>query len=524
MKRTIRYKVKDRTVTKEIIHIPLRYTFAVLISFVEIVAILGIALTLCYRHRWILLLAGILHIACVLTIIASDDNPDYKVPWLLFVLALPIVGFMLYFMFYSRKLDRKFIKRIKGVQKCNYERDNTELLSRMRENDPHAAAQAKMLTEIAHTHVFKSASETYFPSGEGMWESMLRDLALAEHFIYLEYFIIEEGVFWNSILELLKAKANDGVEVKIIYDDIGCMTTLPGNYYKKLKKYGIDAVPFSILKGQANNEFNNRTHRKIMVIDGKIGYTGGVNIADEYVNEKARFGHWKDSGIRLEGEAVWELTWLFLSHYGINSKELPEITEYTYPKVGEGSGESDKGYLIPFGDGPRPIYRHNVSKSVIKNMLDVALNYMYITTPYLIIDNELCSAIEGAAMRGVDVRIIVPHIPDKRLVFALTRSYYHRLMAAGVKIYEYTPGFIHAKSYVTDGKYAMIGTVNLDYRSLVHHFENGVWMYGCDAVADIKSDIDDTLEKCTEVTPNMLKTGFIRRFIRAAVRVFAPLM
>jgi cardiolipin synthase len=354
-----------------------------------------------------------------------------------------------------------------------------------------------------------------------MFESMLTDLKGAEHFIYLEYFIIEKGVFWNSILDILKDKARAGLDVKLIYDDIGCMQTLPGNYYKILRKCGISAVPFSMLRGQANNEFNNRSHRKILVVDGKIGYTGGVNIADEYINKKKRFGHWKDSGIRIEGEAVWELTQLFLSHFGINSKSVPEVTELTYPTS---LGVSADGYLIPFGDGPRPIYKHNVSKCVIQNMLDCAVDYMYMTTPYLIIDNDLCSDIESAAMRGVDVRIIVPHIPDKRLVFGVTRSFYHRLIAAGVRIYEYEPGFIHAKNYVCDDKYAMVGTVNLDYRSLVHHFENGIWLYDCSAIKDIKEDIVETLNKCIEVTPNMLKTGFLRRFIRAIVRVFAPLM
>ena len=521
MKKTIRYKVNDKTVCKEIIHIPLRYIIAVLISVVEILAILAIVLALCYKFNWFTVMAGITHFACVLTIIASDDNPDYKVPWLLFVLILPVVGFMLYFMFYSRKLDRKFIRRIKDVQKYKHETDDSEQMARLALTDARALSQARMLTEIAYTKLFDSGEQRYYPSGEAMWQDMLRDLAGAEKFIFLEYFIIEEGVFWNSILELLKTKAKSGVIVKVIYDDIGCMTTLPGNYYRKLRRCGIDAVPFSLLRGQANNEFNNRSHRKIMVIDGKIGYTGGVNIADEYVNEKSRLGHWKDTGIRLEGDAVRELTWLFVSHLGINVGELTDMPRELYPtRVATGDG----GFVIPFGDGPRPIYKHNVAKSVIKNMLDSSLEYTYVTTPYLIIDNELCSAIEGAAMRGVDVRIIVPHIPDKRLIFGVTRSYYHRLMAAGVRIYEYTPGFIHSKLYISDDKYAMIGTVNLDYRSLVHHFENGVWMYGCDVISDMKQDIAETLEKSMEVTQDMLKTGIVRRFIRSVVRVFAPLL
>lgn len=308
--------------------------------------------------------------------------------------------------------------------------------------------------------------------------------------------------------------------VRVLYDDIGCMSTLPGDYAKTLRSYGIEAVPFSRMRGQADGEFNNRSHRKICVIDGKVGYTGGVNIADEYINEIVKFGHWKDTGIRLEGEAVWELTRLFLSDYGINVKALPKDEYELYPT----SDIFENGFVVPFGDGPSPIYEHRVGKSVIQNMLGSATRYMYMTTPYLIIDNDLCTSIESAALRGVDVRIIVPHIPDKKLVFGMTKSFYHRLMKSGVKIYEYEPGFIHAKSYIADDEVAMIGTINLDYRSLVHHFENGVWMYRCDCIRDLKADIEKTIEKSIEITPDMLKTGLITRFIRSVVRIFAPML
>jgi cardiolipin synthase len=321
-------------------------------------------------------------------------------------------------------------------------------------------------------------------------------------------------------LEILKRKAASGVEVKVLYDDIGCMMTLPGDYHKTLKSYGIDATPFSRLKGNADSEFNNRSHRKITVIDGKIGYTGGVNIADEYINEIVKFGHWKDTAIRLEGEAVRELTKLFLVDFGINARKMPVIRDDLYPKT----ETKEHGYVIPFGDGPHPLYNRRVGKSVIQNMLSGATRYMWMTTPYLIIDNDLCQSIENAALRGVDVRIIVPHIPDKKLVFGMTQSFYHRLMAAGVRIYEYEPGFIHAKSYLADDNQAMIGTINLDYRSLVHHFENGVWMYDCDSIKDLKSDMEETLSKSIEVTPEMLKTNLLKRFIRAVVRIFAPML
>lgn len=520
MKKTLMYDVNGKKVKKEINYIPVRYIFAMLITLLEVLAILAIVVALCYYVPYFYLACWATEIFCVIHIIASDDNPDYKIPWLLFVLIIPIAGFMLYFLFYSRKLQKRFIKRLDDLKEQTYE-PKKEPVKQLQEENPVAAAQANMLCKIADTHLFTNTKQEYFPIGETMFKRMLVDLEAAEKFIYMEYFIIEEGLFWNSILDVLKKKAVEGVEVKVLYDDIGCMATLPGNYHKILKQYGIEATPFSRLKGNADSEFNNRSHRKITVIDGKIGYTGGVNIADEYINEIERFGHWKDTAIRLEGEAVWELTKLFLVDFGINVRKMPVVREDLYPKQEEIQA---KGYLIPFGDGPRPIYEYRVGKSVIQNMLSGATKYAWVTSPYLIIDNDLCTDFENAALRGVDVRIIVPHIPDKKIVFAMTRSFYHRLMKAGVKIYEYEPGFIHAKSYLVDDAFAMIGTINLDYRSLVHHFENGVWMYQCESIKDIKKDMKDTLNKSIEVTQDMLKTNLLQRFICAVVRIFAPML
>ncbi|MBO5023702.1 MAG: cardiolipin synthase [Clostridia bacterium] len=521
MKKTYKVHTGKEMVEREYNYIPFRYITAIFITILEVLAVIGIVIACCYYIPYFYIAAWLTEIFCVIKIIASDDNPDYKVPWLLFVLIIPIAGFMLYFMFYSRKLQKKFIRRLSELKCYNYNKESSKAEENLINENPTVASQAKLLSKISGSRLFTNTKQKYFSLGEEMFEQMIPDLENAEKFIFMEYFIIEDGKFWNSILNVLKKKASSGVTVRVLYDDIGCMSTLPGNYHKTLKSYGIEATPFSRLKGNADSEFNNRSHRKILVIDGKIGYTGGVNIADEYINETIRFGHWKDTAIRLEGEAVWELTRLFLCDYGINVKQLPkELLEF-YPTFNE---IKDNGYIIPFGDGPYPLYDRRVGKSVIQNMLNSATRYMYMTTPYLIIDNDLCQSIENAALRGVDVRIIVPHIPDKKLVFQMTKSFYERLIKAGVKIYEYTPGFIHAKSYISDDEYAMIGTINLDYRSLVHHFENGVWMYKCDSIQSIKSDIDNTLSKSTEITTDMLKTGFITRFIRSVIRIFAPML
>ena len=521
MKRKIKVSLGNGKFEERVIsYIPGRYIAAFMITIFEVLAIIGVMIALCMFVPYFYLAVGVTTFAVELKIIASNDNPDYKIPWMLFVLVIPVAGLMLYLIFGSRKLKKKYINRLKYLKDMSYKKDDSNLICELENKDEMAATQAKMLCNIADTHLFSNTKQTYFKSGEDYYKALIEDLKTAQKFIFLEYFIIEEGKFWNSILEVLKEKANSGVMVKVVFDDIGCMSTLPGNYSKQLKKFGISATPFSRMKGQADNEFNNRNHRKITVIDGLVGYTGGINIADEYINEVERFGHWKDVGIRLEGEAVYELTKLFLIDFGINVKYDLSLPDDLYPK----SAVKEKGFVIPFGDGPKPLYDRRVGKTVIHNMLSTATKYVYITSPYLIIDNELCTAIENAALRGVDVRIVVPHIPDKKIVFNMTRSFYKRLIDAGVKIYEYEPGFIHAKTYVADDKFAMVGTINLDYRSLVHHFENAVWLYDCESIKDIKSDIDETISKSIKVESKMLKTNLFNRFFRAIVRIFAPML
>ncbi|MBO5312657.1 MAG: cardiolipin synthase [Clostridia bacterium] len=519
MKRSYRFHNGKEVVEREYNYIPVRYIISALIIIFEVVAMIAIVVALCYYVPYFYVCAYLTEIFCVIKIISSDDNPDYKVPWLLLVLIIPIAGFMLYFIFYSRKLEKKFIRRLGELKMYDYKCDDDARKS-LEADSPIYFSQASMLCKISNSHIFVNTKQKYFPLAEDMWASMLTDLENAKSFIFLEYFIIEEGEFWSSVLEILKMKAGQGVVIRVIYDDIGCMSTLPGDYHKRLRRQGIDAVPFSRLRGNANGEFNNRSHRKILVIDGKIGYTGGVNIADEYINKVSRFGHWKDTALRLEGDGVKELTRLFMNDYGMNVKKLPEPMEI-YPETGN---IFEEGYIIPFGDGPRPLYERRVGKSVIQNMLSSATKYVYITTPYLIIDNDLCQSIENASLRGVDVRIIVPHIPDKKLVFSITQSFYPRLMKAGVRIYQYEPGFIHAKSYVADDRCAMIGTINLDYRSLVHHFENGVWMYECSSIKDIKRDIEDTMSKSIEITQDKLKVSLIKRLTRSVIRIFAPML
>lgn len=521
MKRRIKFHYDGRAeLEKEVNYIPLRYILAILFAVLETVAIIAIVVLLCYYIPYFYAAVALTGIACVVRIIGSDDNPDYKVPWLMVVLLLPVAGFMLYFLFYDRRLEKRFIRRLETLWDQSYRKDDESELAALAEESSLVATQAAMLGQISGAHIFTNTAQRYFPLGEDMHRAMLEDLRTAERFIFLEFFIIEEGVFWNSILEILKQKAAAGVEVRVVYDDIGCMLTLPGNYYKILSRYGIEATPFSKLKGNADSEFNNRNHRKIMVIDGKIGYTGGVNLADEYINHVQRYGHWKDMGLRLEGEAVKELTKLFLIDYGINVKALPPRRhDYFAPHSVPG-----EGFVIPFGDGPAPIYPHQVGKSAIQNLLNHATRYVWIMSPYLVVDNELCQTIENTALRGVEVKLILPHIPDKKIVFEMARGTYRRLIQAGVQIYEYEPGFVHGKCYLVDDELAMVGTINLDYRSLVHHFENGVWMYHCDCLSQIREDFEQTLTKCIHIQLEQTNWKLSQRFFRAILKPFAPMM
>ncbi len=519
MKKKIIVNEYNKQVEREINYIPFRYIVAIFLVVIETLAVIAVMTLLTIYIPYFYFAVVATQFGVAIAIINRKDNPDYKLPWLFFVMLIPIIGFMLYFMFYSRKLNKKQIKRLDRLTKQHVEKNDSAELSNIKSENEIIGSQAVMLNKLSGSHTYGNTDIRYFPLGEKLFVSIVEDLKKAERFIFMEYFIIEGGLFWNTILEILKAKAANGVDVRVVYDDIGCMMTLPGNYYKKLAKFGIKAVPFSRLRGQANNEFNNRSHRKITVIDGKVGYTGGVNIADEYINRIQKFGHWKDVGLRLQGEAVNELTRLFLKDYGLNDRKADDnfADYYGYEQC------KQDGYCIPFGDGPKPVYERQVAKAVIMNMLNQAKRYVYITTPYLIIDNELIEALEHAAIRGIDVRLITPHIPDKKLVFHMTRSHYNRLMSAGVKIYEYESGFVHAKTYLSDDETAMVGTINMDYRSLVHHFENGVWIYKHKIIEEIKQDYLNTQEKSIKFELDMLKENLFQRFVRAMVKDFSPL-
>lgn len=396
------------------------------------------------------------------------------------------------------------------------------LLKRLDKKNTQAANQSTYIQNYAFYPPYKNIFSQYYPIGEEKFDSFIRELEKAEKFIFMEYFIIEEGKMWNAILKVLERKASEGVDVRLIYDDAGCMLTLPNRYNRKLEEKGIKCAIFNPLVPILSAKFNTRDHRKITVIDGVTAFTGGINLADEYINEIVKHGHWKDMGIMIKGEAVWNFTVMFLSLWDSIKDQSSDFMPFKASKNSFSNIET-KGYVQPFSDDP--LDNEPVGQIVYLNMINKAEKYVYITTPYLIIDSEMITALCTAAKSGVDVRIITPHHADKKYVHETTRSFYPKLMHSGVRIFEYEPGFMHGKTFVADDAYAVVGTINMDYRSLFLHFECGIWMYATNTVMDVKNDFMLTLEDCIEINLEHFKgVGLGRKLLSLILRLFAPLM
>lgn len=462
----------------------------------------------------------ILSLVAILFVIKSDMNPSYKIGWILLIAVLPILGGLMYVIFGNKRPTKNMREMLRAQLEKSAEYLGTQE-SITGELDGGAAGLFKYLEGSAGYPTTKNTTVRYYRVGEEMYADLLPELEKAEKFIFLEYFIIRPGEMWDGVLEILKRKAAAGVDVRIIYDDMGCIDILPANYNATLEGWGIRTMAFNRFVPAVSLVMNNRDHRKITVIDGKVGFTGGINISDEYINVKERFGHWKDTGLMLKGPGVFNLTLMFLEMWNAFNKDGDRYAEFI-PDSFEECGSADDGYVLSFSDSP--LDNESVGESVYTDMLYQAKDYIYITTPYLAIDSELQTALCMAAKRGVDVRMITPGIPDKKLVYRLTRSYYPTLLRAGVKIYEYTPGFIHAKSFVCDDKLCVVGTINMDYRSLYLHFECGTLMYNNPEIKQVKKDDLDTMEKCRKVELSDMKTNFLGELFDSFLRSVAPLL
>ncbi len=505
-----------------------RVVFIVLAMLVQLTALILVNVSFVQYSVFFYIGNTLLAIVLCIKILYDDSNPSYKIVWLVPIMLFPIAGTTIYLLFSKVKFSPKNTALRKSVRQ-HYLASLQNGVSVERaltagERDS-ADKQAQYLQRYGNAPLYQNLYTAYFPLGEDKFSSMVTELERAKHFIFLEYFIIEEGIMWDTILDILVRKAKEGVEVRVLYDDMGCLFTLPGGYYKKLQGLGIKARACNTFIPVLSSRFNNRDHRKILVIDGHTGYTGGINLADEYINAYEKHGHWKDCAVMIKGPAVESLTAMFLSFWDTEERIEEDFTLYGYQRYCAELTlpKKDGGFLAPYSSSP--LDDELVGENVYLNIISHASDYIYINTPYLIIDHELVVALENAAKQGVDVRIVTPHVADKWYVHLVTQSYYPSLIKAGVKIYEYAPGFIHAKTFLADDCVGTVGTVNLDYRSLYLHFECGVWMYRTDCLSDMKRDYEETLGRCILITKKEMDACPLwKKLLRPILRLFAPLM
>lgn len=469
-------------------------------------------------------LIGIVSFFIVRHVISSKDKGVNKVAWVFLILSFPVFGGLFYILYNFQASTKRFRHQIFQIQENSRElyRLPQDAYKEAAEALPQHITQVRYLQQFAGFPIYNDTRTEYYSPGEIFFPVYLEELKKARKYIFMEYFIIQEGVMWNSVLEILREKAGQGVEVRIIYDDIGCFLTLPKNYASQLEEMGIKCVVFNPFSPILSAIQNNRDHRKITSIDGKVAFTGGLNLSDEYINAYEKYGHWKDAALKVEGKAAWSLTLMFLEMWELYRRE-DAVSAYFMPDYGTAAHMyGAAGFVQPYADSPMD--DENVGEHVYMQILNHAKDYVYIMTPYLIIDDSMVSALCLAAKSGVDVRIITPHIWDKALIHMTTRSYYRELIHGGVKIYEYSKGFIHAKIFVSDDCTATVGTTNLDFRSLYLHFECGVWMYGSDAVLQVKQDFLNTLEQCHQVLPEECRGNIFTKLFQDLLRIFAPLM
>lgn len=448
-------------------------------------------------------------------LINKNMNPAAKLAWIVPILMFPMFGGFLWIMYgrayFSKDFKIRYVKAEYAVRRALG--SENEGYVKLKEEDETIASHSYYMSSVSRTPVFVNTTAEYYGMGEDFHKSLLEELKKAEKFIFMEYFIIQEGIMWNSILEILKEKVSQGVEVRLLYDDVGCIDRMSYKYNVALNDMGIQTLVFNRVFPIFSTLFNYRDHRKITVIDGKVGFTGGINLADEYINQDKDKMFWKDAAVKIEGEAVWSLTTMFLQMWNSTKHTENSYKKYKYEFKKD---MFDDGYVQPYKD--EPLDKELVGEYVYMNILNNAKKYVYFYTPYLIIDYELRTALVLAAKRGVDVRLVLPGVPDKAAVYALTQSYYPDLIENGVKIYQYKPGFIHSKCCLSDDEVATVGTINLDYRSLYHHFENGIYFYKSSICKTLKEDMEKTFEECEFITKEWCKDKVFR------YRIFWPIL
>ena len=460
----------------------------------------------------------------VIVVMNRRENPMFKLAWIIAILSMPVFGTILYIYVQNQFGFKMITWRVKvlNLEVKPFLKQNREYLKSLNQENQQVYGLSKYVSYSCGHPAYQHSEVTYFPSGEDKYKKLLHELKKAKKFIFMEYFIIREGKMLNPILDILKQKVKEGVEVRFMYDGLCTFTEVPASYPKKLEAMGIKCKVFAPIRPVLSSIQNNRDHRKIVVIDGKVAFTGGINLADEYINEWNRFGHWKDTAIMIHGEAVKSFTLMFMTMWNIQDRISENYEKYIVPDRYFSSIRT-QGYVIPYGDCPFDDYY--VAKHIYLDILNTATKYVHIMTPYLILDNETIEALGFAARRGVEVIILLPHIPDKKYAFWLAKSYYEELLIGGTQIFEYTPGFVHAKVMISDDEKAVVGSSNLDFRSFYLHYECGAFMYRSPAIADIEADFEETLSKSQRVLETDIKNEPLYvKALGSILRLMAPLM
>ena len=502
-----------------------RFGIVLVLLALQILVLLGLFLKFSQLAPHYYIISAVFYIFMITVIVNSDHDASSKITWLTIMAFLPIFGALLYIYTTVDIGHRILKKRVTHILKNTKNKitQDKSVIDKAEEICPDVADLNYYLNKSGRFPLYENTDVTYYPIGEKMFQSMLVELDKAKDFIFMEYFIVDDGYMWDNILEVLIKKANEGVDVRVMYDGTCEFALLPRTYPSSLEKLGIHCKVFSPVSPFISTHYNYRDHRKIMVIDGKTAYNGGINMADEYINYTHKYGHFKDVGVMLKGDAVDSFTLMFLQMWSVNERHC-DFSKYL--NVGDSpsaGGYFSNGFVMPFGDCPLDEY--DVGKSVYMDILNRAKDYVYIMTPYMIMDGELENSLTFSAERGVDVRIILPHISDSFVAQALAKTHYKKLLDAGVKVYEYTPGFVHEKVFVSDDVKSVVGSINMDYRSLYHHFECATYMYGTRCIEDIKSDYKDTLAKCQQVTYESIKNDkWYIKLIGKVLKFVAPLI
>ena len=514
---------KNKKVGRRRVLFPVRFIICALLILVQVILTYGLISLLGDQFFYAQAVFSVISILMLIRVLNEDEPAAHKLPWAVVILVLPVVGVIIYGMFGTPQQTRRAKKRFEQVNREAelYLKADDDPLNSLETQSPEGSSISRYLQNVCNIPPYSNTRATFIACGEEFFDLLLEDVKNAQNYIFLEYFIITPGEIWNRLHDALIERLADGVKIYILYDDIGSIKKTPSIFDGVLRDEGIKCYKFNPFIPVATTLHNNRDHRKIAVIDGKIAYTGGVNIADEYANIEKPFGIWKDSAVRLCGEAVDGFVFMFTQLYNIFAPDPLDPAEFlaTHEK-----GEND-GFIQPYGDGPRPMYNDYIGKNLYLGIINSAKKYLYIATPYLIVGYEFEEALIFAAKRGVDVRIITPHIPDKKYIFTITRSSYAKLMAGGVKIYEYEPGFIHSKIILSDDETGVIGTVNFDYRSLVHHYECGVFICKSDVLKDIKADYLKTINfNGIPQTEESAKLNFSEKIVKTVTELFTPLL